>query len=710
MTCINLATFVGLFVCLIQLADSNPYNNQRYSGHSFSSRSGPNGNGIAYSGSSYHSLGIQATAQQQPQQGRSNNEQYWWQGSQSPFSETAAQNRGVSSGARAIDTSRAHARPLVPGCGGGKCFGAAGHSAVASSHSNSNGQQNYVSQQYLPPTAASSSHSAQVPHQSQNFGGAASQGQSSNVAPFPGCAAAMKCVTEEFCSVDGVMVNTPVRLSPYEKEHLRVPLMECTNSETNQVGFCCRDPLYEDPWPADMPMPGMTKLPTQPGGASLNRPVVSAPAVSSINSIPSVSSFNNGQSNVNRPAVAVTAAVSTGSNGRPVSSVGAAASSFNQASPAQHGQPSQHYGPPSGTPSQRPFNQQPAGQAQRPATAYQPPTPTYQASQSQQQTNTLQGPPAPPFAGCAAAMKCVTEEYCSVEGVMVNTPVRLSPYEKEYLRVPLMECTNPDTYQVGFCCRDPLYEDPWPAGMPMPGMTKVPTQTGGASLNRPVVSASVAAVSTNNGRPSVSSFNNGQSNGNRPTVTATAAGSSSSNGRPVVGQGAAVSFNQQGQQTNQYVIPTSPGPTPRPVSPQVASASYQPPSQSYLPPPAQKPATPPHTASGFKPARPAYQQPAPSSHQPAYQASQSQTNTASILQGPPGSSFPGCAAAMKCVTEEFCSVDGVMVNTPVRLSPYEKEYLRVPLMACLNKDTNQEGFCCRDPLYNDPWPAGMPMP
>lgn len=56
-------------------------------------------------------------------------------------------------------------------------------------------------------------------------GGAASQGQSSNVQPFPGCAAAMKCVTEEFCSVDGVMVNTPVRLFPYEKEHLRVPLM-----------------------------------------------------------------------------------------------------------------------------------------------------------------------------------------------------------------------------------------------------------------------------------------------------------------------------------------------------------------------------------------------------------------------------------------------------------------------------------------------------
>jgi hypothetical protein len=53
----------------------------------------------------------------------------------------------------------------------------------------------------------------------------ASQGQAANVAPFPGCAAAMKCVTEEFCSVDGVMINTPVRLSDYEKEYLRVPLM-----------------------------------------------------------------------------------------------------------------------------------------------------------------------------------------------------------------------------------------------------------------------------------------------------------------------------------------------------------------------------------------------------------------------------------------------------------------------------------------------------
>ena len=85
----------------------------------------------------------------------------------------------------------------------------------------------------------------------------------------------------------------------------------------------------------------------------------------------------------------------------------------------------------------------------------------------------VQGPPT--FTGCTAALKCVTEEFWNVDGVVVSTHVRLSPYEKEYLRVPLMvcnsfhdfvtsvywwrfdfllECTNPETNQVGFCCRD----------------------------------------------------------------------------------------------------------------------------------------------------------------------------------------------------------------------------------------------------------------
>ena len=76
--------------------------------------------------------------------------------------------------------------------------------------------------------------------------------------PFAGCSAAMKCVSEEFCDAQGVMVNTPVVMTDIQKLH-RTPMMACLNTDTNQVGFCCRDPLYEDPWPADMPMPMMPK-------------------------------------------------------------------------------------------------------------------------------------------------------------------------------------------------------------------------------------------------------------------------------------------------------------------------------------------------------------------------------------------------------------------------------------------------------------------
>lgn len=49
-------------------------------------------------------------------------------------------------------------------------------------------------------------------------------------------------------------------------------------------------------------------------------------------------------------------------------------------------------------------------------------------------------------------------------------------------------------------------------------------------------------------------------------------------------------------------------------------------------------------------------------------------------QGPPGNAvpYPGCAAALKCVTEEFCNIHGVMVNTPVFLTEEQKQF-RVPL-------------------------------
>ena len=45
------------------------------------------------------------------------------------------------------------------------------------------------------------------------------------VEPFPGCAAALKCVQEQFCDINGVMVNQPVTLTEFERTFIRPPLM-----------------------------------------------------------------------------------------------------------------------------------------------------------------------------------------------------------------------------------------------------------------------------------------------------------------------------------------------------------------------------------------------------------------------------------------------------------------------------------------------------
>uniref|UniRef100_A0A1B6KRD9 Peptidase S1 domain-containing protein n=1 Tax=Graphocephala atropunctata TaxID=36148 RepID=A0A1B6KRD9_9HEMI len=74
-----------------------------------------------------------------------------------------------------------------------------------------------------------------------------------NTTPFPGCAAALKCVAEVYCTADGVMSDFPVALTREQAEN-RVPLTDCQNLETGIIGKCCRDPNYKDPWPAGMMM------------------------------------------------------------------------------------------------------------------------------------------------------------------------------------------------------------------------------------------------------------------------------------------------------------------------------------------------------------------------------------------------------------------------------------------------------------------------
>ncbi|XP_077281018.1 inactive serine protease scarface [Temnothorax americanus] len=65
--------------------------------------------------------------------------------------------------------------------------------------------------------------------------------------------------------------------------------------------------------------------------------------------------------------------------------------------------------------------------------------------------------------GCAAALLCVEEQYCTLEGMISPEPVVLT--SKQLLRrVPLSSCRISKTGAAGKCCRDPNYVDPWPTG------------------------------------------------------------------------------------------------------------------------------------------------------------------------------------------------------------------------------------------------------
>ncbi|KAF2905805.1 hypothetical protein ILUMI_00373 [Ignelater luminosus] len=66
--------------------------------------------------------------------------------------------------------------------------------------------------------------------------------------------------------------------------------------------------------------------------------------------------------------------------------------------------------------------------------------------------------------------------------------------------------------------------------------------------------------------------------------------------------------------------------------------------------------------------------------------------------------YAGCAAALKCVQEIYCTADGFISSTPVVLTR-EQELLRVPTTECVDKDSGIAGKCCRDPNYVDPWPS-----
>ncbi|CAO1376414.1 unnamed protein product [Diamesa serratosioi] len=86
-----------------------------------------------------------------------------------------------------------------------------------------------------------------IPQQTQNRPVIQSFDQAQPIVPV-GCAAALNCTDIQYCTSGGVISKTPVILTP-EQELYRVPMTDCMDQSTRQIGKCCRDPDYVDPWP-----------------------------------------------------------------------------------------------------------------------------------------------------------------------------------------------------------------------------------------------------------------------------------------------------------------------------------------------------------------------------------------------------------------------------------------------------------------------------
>lgn len=140
--------------------------------------------------------------------------------------------------------------------------------------------------------------------------------------------------------------------------------------------------------------------------------------------------------------------------------------------PAPEVRPSQSANQPSptaATTTQRSY-QPPASTTQRPTQRPTQPRPTTTQRPYQPQPNN----PRPSVvlqdeaisivpSACPAAMNCTKEDYCTAIGVISKEPVVLNDFQKSF-RVPMTDCMIMPQRELGKCCRDPDYEDPWPIG------------------------------------------------------------------------------------------------------------------------------------------------------------------------------------------------------------------------------------------------------
>lgn len=448
--------------------------------------------GGALSASSYDSLGIQPSHHRSS---RNNQKAYWWQGPESPFNEGAAQSHGVSSG-----SPKGPSRPqTVIGCSGDGCSSPLFQAPVTS-----------ASVASAPSSASWGSSSGSF---NSGGGGGGGGGCSGGCQYFwqkpghpcsnhagPGCPNGFSCVHYEWCS-NGIVLRggSGSSSSPGHKpsRHELMSHGKPCGDGTSQV--CCMVEQRPAERPQTQPVISSPSYPSpsypspsypSPSYPSPSYPSPSYPSPSYPSAAPAFPAFTypppettprpTTQRPVTQPVIVPDTSYLPPTQ-KPVTQPVVA--------------PDTSYLPPILPPVQPPVKQPVVENlVQQTTSVYYPPSPpvvvTTQRPRPVVTTTTTrrpipptqpvvaaapQGPPGNeiPYPGCAAALKCVTEEFCSIEGIMVNTPVFLTEQQKIF-RVPLMSCFNTETGQTGYCCRDPLYQDPWPGGMPMPAAPAPP--------------------------------------------------------------------------------------------------------------------------------------------------------------------------------------------------------------------------------------------
>lgn len=71
------------------------------------------------------------------------------------------------------------------------------------------------------------------------------------------------------------------------------------------------------------------------------------------------------------------------------------------------------------------------------------------------------------------------------------------------------------------------------------------------------------------------------------------------------------------------------------------------------------------------------------------------------------STIVSCPAAMNCTVRIMCDATATISKTGPVVMTADQELFRVPMTQCRIKETGEEGVCCRDSDYTDPWPVAI---